>query len=84
MDIGSTKRDITQAMSRLPEGFDPIGGHPICGKEKLGLQNADASLYQNAPFIVTPLERTTQRANPLPNNHRCHRCEPHRNDRRRP
>jgi prephenate dehydrogenase len=62
MDIGSTKRDITQAMSALPEGFDPIGGHPICGKEKLGLQNADASLYQNAPFIITPLERTTQRA----------------------
>ena len=62
LDIGSTKRDITQAMSALPENFDPIGGHPICGKETLGLQNADASLYQNAPFIVTPLERTTQRA----------------------
>jgi prephenate dehydrogenase len=62
MDIGSTKRDILQAMSALPENFDPIGGHPICGKEKLGLQNADANLYQNAPFIVTPLERTTQRA----------------------
>lgn len=62
LDIGSTKRDIIQAMSALPENFDPIGGHPICGKETLGLQNADANLYQNAPFIVTPLERTTQRA----------------------
>jgi prephenate dehydrogenase len=62
MDIGSTKRDILQAMSTLPENFDPIGGHPICGKEKLGLDNADAHLYQNAPFVLTPLERTTQRA----------------------
>ncbi len=62
MDIGSTKRDILQAMSALPENFDPIGGHPICGKEKLGLENADANLFQNAPFVVTPLERTTQRA----------------------
>lgn len=62
MDIGSTKRDILQAMSVLPEAFDPIGGHPICGKETLGLQNADANLYQNAPFIVTPLERTSKRA----------------------
>jgi prephenate dehydrogenase len=62
LDIGSTKRDITQAMSTLPENFDPIGGHPICGKETLGLQHASADLYQNAPFIVTPLERTTQRA----------------------
>jgi prephenate dehydrogenase len=62
MDIGSTKRDILQAMSALPENFDPIGGHPICGKEKLGLENADANLFQNAPFVVTSLERTTQRA----------------------
>ncbi len=62
MDIGSTKRDILQAMSTLPENFDPIGGHPICGKEKLGLENADANLFQNAPFVVTPLERTTYRA----------------------
>ena len=62
MDIGSTKRDILQAMSALPENFDPIGGHPICGKEKLGLENADPNLYQNAPFVITSLERTTQRA----------------------
>lgn len=62
MDVGSTKRDILQAMSALPENFDPIGGHPICGKENLGLENADADLYQNAPFIIAPLERTAQRA----------------------
>lgn len=62
MDIGSTKRDILHAMSSLPENFDPIGGHPVCGKEKLGLENADANLYTNAPFVITPLERTTERA----------------------
>src|SRR5215204_4817187 len=62
MDIGSTKRDILQAMSALPENFDPIGGHPICGKEKLGLENADVNLYQDAPFVTTSLARTTQRA----------------------
>jgi prephenate dehydrogenase len=62
MDIGSTKRDILEAMDSLPKNFDPIGGHPICGKEKLGLENADSSMYQNAPFVITPLERTTNRA----------------------
>ena len=62
LDLGSTKKDIVQAMSALPEYFDPIGGHPVCGKEKLGLENADARLFQNAPFIITPLERTTHRA----------------------
>lgn len=62
MDLGSTKRDIVGAMSALPKCFEPIGGHPICGKEKLGLENADGNLYQGAPFVITPLERTTQRA----------------------
>jgi prephenate dehydrogenase len=62
LDLGSTKKDIVQAMSALPESFDPLGGHPVCGKEKLGLENADARLFQNAPFIITPLERTTRRA----------------------
>jgi len=62
MDLGSTKRDIMQAMSNLPLHFDPIGGHPICGKEKLGLENADPNLYQNAPFVITPLKRATQHA----------------------
>ena len=62
MDLGSTKRNIVQAMSVLPNNFDPVGGHPICGKEKLGLENADADLYQDAPFVITQLERTTQRA----------------------
>jgi prephenate dehydrogenase len=62
LDLGSTKKDVVKAMSNLPERFDPIGGHPICGKEKLGLENANGSLFQKAPFVVTPLERTTQRA----------------------
>lgn len=61
-DLGSTKRDIVQAMSGLPDYFDPIGGHPVCGKEKLGLENADANLYQEAPFVVSTLKRTTPRA----------------------
>ena len=61
MDLGSSKRLIVEAMSRLPERFDPIGGHPICGKEKLSLANAERTLYYAAPFLLTPLERTTPR-----------------------
>ena len=62
MDLGSTKKLIVEAMSRLPERFDPLGGHPICGKEKLSLANAERTLYYAAPFILTPLERTSPRA----------------------
>jgi prephenate dehydrogenase len=61
-DLGSTKVDIVRAMSVLPEHFDPIGGHPICGKEKLGVENAEAGLFRNAPFITTPLGRSSWRA----------------------
>ena len=62
MDTGSTKRLIVESMSRLPERFDPIGGHPICGKEKLSLANAERTLYYAAPFLLMPLARTSSRA----------------------
>ena len=62
LDLGSTKKEIVQAMSALPGNFDPIGGHPICGKEKLGLEQADGRLFHRAAFMLTPLERTSLRA----------------------
>jgi prephenate dehydrogenase len=62
IDLGSSKRAIVEKMARLPERFDPIGGHPICGKERLGLEQAERTLYYGAPFLITPLPRTTVRA----------------------
>ena len=62
IDMGSTKQAIVEAMSKLPEQFHAIGGHPICGKENLTLENAEATLYHNAPFVLTPLPRTSARA----------------------
>ncbi|MCZ2127844.1 MAG: prephenate dehydrogenase/arogenate dehydrogenase family protein [Anaerolineales bacterium] len=62
MDCGSSKRAVVEALDKLPERFDALGGHPICGKEKLGLENADARIFHNAPFAVTPCARTTTRA----------------------
>jgi len=62
LDIGSTKRAIVAAMDSLPAHLDPIGGHPICGRERLTLENAERTLYRNTPFVLTPLPRTTERA----------------------
>lgn len=59
IDFGSTKISICQEMEKLPARFDPIGGHPMCGKETAGLANADRSLFQNAAFALVPLDRTT-------------------------
>ena len=62
LDIGSSKRTIVAALESLPTNFDPIGGHPICGRERLSLENAERFLYRDAPFVLTPLARTSQNA----------------------
>jgi len=59
LDLGSTKTQIVAAMADLPERFDPLGGHPMCGKEKASLANADARLYNEAVFALVPLPRTS-------------------------
>ncbi|MCB0178252.1 MAG: prephenate dehydrogenase/arogenate dehydrogenase family protein [Anaerolineae bacterium] len=58
-DMGSTKQDVVQVMNSLPLGLQPVGSHPMCGKEKSGMDVAEANLFENAPWIITPLDRTT-------------------------
>jgi len=58
MDIGSTKTAICEAMAALPDGIQPLGGHPMCGKETSGLAMADPTLYRDRVFALVPLPRT--------------------------
>jgi prephenate dehydrogenase len=58
LDLGSTKTEVAAAMRRLPDVYAPLGGHPMCGKEVSGLEHAEAGLFQNKVFVLTPLERT--------------------------
>jgi len=55
-DVGSTKRLICQRAREL-FGDEPLflGGHPLAGRERSGLENADATLLQNARYVLTPL-----------------------------
>ena len=62
MDLGSTKAQIMAEMARLPDHVQPLGGHPMCGKETSGIEVADPDLYQDRTFILTPLPRTSQAA----------------------
>lgn len=62
MDIGSTKQDICDAMGRLPIGIQAVGGHPMTGKEVSGIEESDASLYVNRPWVLCPTRRTTPAA----------------------
>ena len=62
LDLGSTKSQVLRAMSQLPPHLDPLGGHPMCGKEISGLGNADSDLYRGKTFVLCPLDRTSDRA----------------------
>ncbi len=62
MDLGSTKKDIVEKMARLPHHVQPLGGHPMCGKERSGIEEADPGLYQGCTFILSPLPRTSKAA----------------------
>lgn len=59
VDIGSTKRDICEAMGKLPIGIQAIGGHPMTGKESNGVQESDATLFEGRPFVLCASRRTT-------------------------
>ncbi len=62
MDLGSTKAQIVEEMARLPEHIQPLGGHPMCGKESSGIKVADPALYRGCTFILSPLPRTSKDA----------------------
>ncbi|MGQ9600319.1 MAG: prephenate dehydrogenase [Anaerolineae bacterium] len=62
MDLGSTKTQILAEMARLPDHVQPLGGHPMCGKELAGIEAADPTLYQGRTFILCPLPRTSPAA----------------------
>ncbi|MDI6861379.1 MAG: prephenate dehydrogenase [Caldisericia bacterium] len=51
IDTGSTKRSILDEMKKLNSFY--IGGHPIAGKEKGGIDNVDKDLFKNRIFILT-------------------------------
>lgn len=65
IDLGSTKQEIVAAMACLPDRFDPVGGHPMCGREKGTLAAADKDLFQKHTFAFAALERTSTHARHL-------------------
>ena len=60
MDVGSTKNDVVQAAQNgLRERVGSfVPAHPIAGKERAGVENADADLYARRQVILTPTAAT--------------------------
>ncbi|KQP43134.1 prephenate dehydrogenase/arogenate dehydrogenase family protein [Pseudorhodoferax sp. Leaf274] len=57
MDVGSTKSDVVAAAERALGPALPcfVPAHPIAGKERSGVDHADAALYQGRHVILTPM-----------------------------
>ncbi len=54
-DVGSTKSAVVEkAAGVLPDSVEFIGGHPMAGSEAKGISAADAYLYENAVWVLTP------------------------------
>lgn len=58
-DVASTKvQVITWAEEFLPPTVPFVGGHPMTGKEMSGVEAADAALFQNKIYCLTPTINT--------------------------
>jgi prephenate dehydrogenase len=53
-DTSSTKRAIVDAARLLPPRFTFVGGHPLGGAARSGLQHARPDLFAGRPWLLTP------------------------------
>jgi prephenate dehydrogenase len=53
-DTGSTKRAVVAAARELPSRFTFIGGHPLAGAARGGLEHARPDLFAGRPWLLTP------------------------------
>jgi prephenate dehydrogenase len=60
-DTGSTKQAIVERSGKLfgdAARHRILPGHPMAGKEVGGIENADAGLFRDAVWLITPVEAT--------------------------
>lgn len=63
VDVGSTKRRVVRAMeTRLPEGVEAVGAHPMAGSEESGMGAARPDLFHGAGWALVETRRTGERA----------------------
>ena len=58
-DTGSTKRQIVEKANEvLSKDIFFIGGHPMAGSEKYGIESASPHLFQDKTYILTPTKKS--------------------------
>ncbi len=60
-DVTGVKGIITEKIQNmLGENAEFIPAHPMAGREHLGVQNADPTMFEGANYIVVPTEKNTE------------------------
>ena len=58
-DTGSTKRQIVEKANEvLSKDIFFIGGHPMAGSEKYGIESVNPHLFQDKTYILTPTKKS--------------------------
>lgn len=58
-DVGSTKGSVVENAELIEwSHVHFIGGHPMAGSERSGVEAADRHLFENAFYVLTPTEKT--------------------------
>ncbi len=58
-DVGSVKGALVREIEKIiPEDVHYIGGHPIAGSDRSGIDSANAELFNKAKCIITPTENS--------------------------
>ena len=62
-DVGSVKGKLVPDMEAImPEGVFFIGGHPIAGSDRSGIEASAAEIFHGAKCIITPTQHTDKNA----------------------
>jgi prephenate dehydrogenase len=58
-DVGSVKGVLVREIERMmPKDVHYIGGHPIAGSDRSGIDSANSELFRNARCVITPTENS--------------------------
>jgi prephenate dehydrogenase len=58
LDVAGTKSEIFRVLSEAKASINYIGGHPIAGSEKSGLDAAEPERFASRTFVLTPYRHT--------------------------
>ena len=61
-DVSGIKMAIVDEIQSLLTNAEFIASHPMAGREKSGVQNADFNIFKGANFLITPTEKNTDKA----------------------